>query len=134
MTETIEPVVGYHGSYKEITRFSPLRYEGVGGIYFTFDVDDAWDYAENGCIEEGDVPTVMKANLRIKNPFRMYGIASQELTTDQIAEIKGLGHDAVFGVSNSHGQVYEVAVFDPEQIAIVAVEKRLGPEADGPRI
>lgn len=134
MTDTFEPVIGYHGSYKEITRFSQLRYEGVGGIYFTFDLDDAWIYANNGCIEQGDIPTVMTANLRINSPFRMYGIASQELTTDRIAELKRLGHDAVFGVSNSNGQVHEIAVFDPEQIEIVAVEKRIEPGFDSPRM
>jgi hypothetical protein len=106
----------------------------VGGIYFTPDVDDAWSYADNGCIEEGDVQTVMTANLTIRNPIRLFGIESQVLSTDRIAELKAQGYDAVYGVSGRNGRIYEIAVFDPEQIEIVAVEKRIKPGADSPRM
>ena len=128
MTEAIEPVIGYHGSYKEVSAFSALRYEGVGGIYFTFDVDDAWDYADNGCIEEGDIPTVMTANLTIRNPVRLFGTDSQVLTIDRIADLKAQGYDAVYGIAGNDGAVYEIAVFDPEQIEVIAVETRQEPE------
>jgi len=134
MTNTIDPVIGYHGSYKEVSAFSALRYEGVGGIYFTPDIDDAWCYADAGCIEEGDVQTVMTANLTIRNPIRLFGIESQVLSVDRIAELKAQGYDAVYGISGDDGAIYEIAVFDPEQIEVIAVEKRVEPEADSPRM
>jgi hypothetical protein len=37
-------------------------------------------------------------------------------------------------VSGRNGRIYEIAVFDPEQIEIVAVEKRIKPGADSPRM
>lgn len=131
MDETVEPVVGYHGSYKEISSFSAMRYEGVGGIYFTPDLDDAWGYADASCIEEGDVQTVMAARLSIRNPIYLVGTDSQVLSLDRIAELKEQGFDAVYGVTEIGGPVYEIAVFDPGQIEIVHVERRLEPEVAG---
>jgi hypothetical protein len=111
----------YHGSCREIRAFSPLRWQGVGGIYLTADRADAEDYARCACIEDGDVPTVMTAYLRMTNPATLAGTASQELTTDLIAGLKARGHDGVVGTNNK-GEVYEYVAFDPDQVEIVAVD------------
>ncbi|GGA82551.1 hypothetical protein GCM10011385_40960 [Nitratireductor aestuarii] len=133
MSESDNIVIGYHGSYREITQFSALRYEGVGGIYFTLAADVAWSYAKDAYIDEDNVPTVMTASLRIRKPFPMTGIESQELTIERIAELKAQGYDAVYGMTAPGEEVVEVAVFDPDQIEITAVEARSEPEPSLPR-
>lgn len=119
-----QPVEFYHGSCRQIDRFSPLRYGSVGGIYFTADLSDAWNYAEMVCIEEGDEETVMAVHLKLVNPTRMSGIDSHELSVDLIDELKSKGYDGVVGIDASSGQPFEYVVFDPEQVVTQHILRR----------
>ena len=130
MTDTVEPVIGYHGSYKEITRSSPLRYERVS----------AASTSRSMSMMHGAMPTMAasrKAIFRLQpsdqEPVQNVRHCITRADDGSDSRTQGTGHDAVFGVSNSHRQVYEIAVFDPEQIEIVAVEKRLELEGTGLR-
>lgn len=120
------PVEFYHGSHRDMLEFSAVRYDGVGGAYFTTSKQDAADYADMVCIEEGDVPTIMTAHLRLDNPFRMHGTESQEISLTRIAELKSQGYDGVIGVTDQ-GEDYEYVVFDPDQIAIISCDPILIP-------
>lgn len=117
------PLELFHGSYHAITAFRPLRWDGVGGIYFTARIDDAWDYAETNCVDEDDVPTVISVHLRIRNPKRLVGMESHVLEVERINEIKAAGHDGVIGVDEA-GLPFEYVAFDPAQIIHLGVQQR----------
>ena len=61
-------------------------------------------------------PYVISAFIRIKNPFLMYGIDSQVLSTKQVNDLISNGYDGVLGMEDD-GSVGEYVVFDPSQIA-----------------
>lgn len=107
----------YHGSYRRIDRFHPVRYEGAAGIYFTASIEVAWDYARGACLDEGDVPTVMCVRLDVRNPVVLRGISSQVISEDDVAAYREAGYDGAVGMDES-GQIYEYVAFDPEQIVV----------------
>ncbi len=116
------PLELYHGSYKVIDDFVAKRSERVGGIYFTANIDEAWDYAKCACIEDGNCPTVMTVNLAISNPVRLTGIASQELTTEQIIGFLCQGFDGAVGVGDD-GAIFEYVAFRADQVKLVRTEQ-----------
>lgn len=122
LDESGQPRPFYHGSCKAIPVFGPLRYDGVGGAYFTPSHEMAVDLAIDGCMEDGDEPTVMTAHLRIANPFFMYGIDSQEITLTRIAELKALGYDGVIGHAEEGAEPFEYVAFDPDQVEVVSCD------------
>lgn len=107
----------YHGSYRRIDRFHPVRYEGAAGIYFTASIDVAWDFARGACLDEADDPTVMCVRLDLRNPVVLPGISSQVISEDDVAAYREAGYDGAVGM-DENGQIYEYVAFDPEQIVV----------------
>lgn len=110
----------YHGTYRVIERFRASRYEGAVGAYFTASLDEAWSHAQCSCLEDEDVPTVICAKVDIRNPVRLYGIESQEISEEDAAAYLSAGFDGAVGV-DSAGRIYEYVAFDPDQIVIEEV-------------
>lgn len=110
----------YHGSYRRIETFHPIRYVGAAGVYFTPSLEQAWEYARGACIDDGDAPTVMCVRIDVRHPVVLRGIASQEIPEADVASYREAGYDGAVGVDDE-GVVYEYVAFDPEQIVIEEV-------------
>lgn len=113
------PSTLFHGSYREIRAFNPLRTHEIAGIYFTPHFEDAVEHAVGGCIEDGDNPTVMVVNLDIRNPYTIHGIESHVISVSRRDELIAMGHDGVVGINN--GQIEEYVAFHPDQVTIIDV-------------
>jgi hypothetical protein len=120
-----KPIPLFHGSYHEIRQFRPERWPDIVGIYFTPSFGDAVRLAQDNCVDEDDVPTVMEAHVDIRNPFLMYGIESHVISEHRRDELIALGHDGVIGISE--GVPFEYVAFDPAQVAVIKVTHRAEP-------
>jgi len=114
------PMPLYHGSYKEILEFRPLRSHDMAGIYFTPNYEEAVNLAHDNCVDDDDTPTVMVAHLDIRKPFVMEGLESQVISVQKRDELLAMGYDGVIGTSR--GKPFEYVAFDPSQITIVSVD------------
>lgn len=125
----------YHGSYREISEFRPLRCHDSAGIYFTPEFGVAVELAEGACMEDTDEPTVMVAHVEIRHPHFAHGIESHVISIARRDELISLGHDGVIGLMN--GEPFEYVAFDPSQVQIIAVQRnpvRSVATAAGPRL
>lgn len=64
----------------------------------------------------------MSVALDVVNPIRLTGIASQQLTIEQIRDFSAQGYDGVFGV-DSDGKIFEYVPFTTDQVKLVDVEQ-----------
>lgn len=112
------PLLVYHGSAREDKAFRPDRGYGMGGVYFTPDLDEAMDFAINDQVDEEDSPFVSFVYLAMRNP-RIFtqGIESQEFSLEQKAKWEAQGYDGVLRLNA--GLIVEVAAFRLDQLHIV---------------
>lgn len=115
-TTTGAPLMVFHGTAREDRRFEDSRHYDLEGAYFTSHFQDAKRYACMDSEIDCEQPYVIAAFIRLNNPFVMYGIDSQVLSTRQVKDLIANGYDGVLGV-NDDGSVAEYVVFDSSQIA-----------------
>jgi hypothetical protein len=129
--ESGNPLVMYHGTDREFSRFSldhfgerDWGYLGKGH-YFTSDSkyasgyasfnlpfeDDEWDDATD--VKER--PQIMPVYLRVQNPYEMNENDEFEDSEEWAMELQRKGHDGVL-VHSLAGRFWEVVVFDSTQI------------------
>jgi hypothetical protein len=118
--DDIGDITLFHGSYRRIETFHPIRYVGAAGVYFTPSLEQAWEYARNACMDDGDAPTVMCVRIDVTNPVVLKGVASQEIPEVDVAAYREAGYDGAVGVDED-GVVYEYVAFGSEQVVIEEV-------------
>lgn len=115
-TATGTPLMVFHGTSREDRQFQSSRHVDLEGAYFTSCFKGAKVCAHMDSEVECEQPYVISAFIRINNPFLMYGIDSQVLSTKQVNDLISNGYDGVLGMEDD-GSVGEYVVFDPSQIA-----------------
>ena len=131
--ENGEPLVVYHGTRADITKFDQnnATEKDAGwygrGIYFTADPDTASAYAQHNELKSSDMvlaPNVISAFVSLKNPYVWPKTRQAALSTDESLairqELETKGYDGVI-VSNEYADPkyashYEVIAFAPTQI------------------
>lgn len=115
IVESSIPAELFHGTARPGASFKAEHTRA--GIYFSSKLKDAEEYARSDAeFYDPAEPKVIVAELSLKNPKRVHGIESQELSREQIQKFKDEGYDGlVSGV--------EYVVFDPAQVKVLRVQE-----------